>query len=162
MKKFRFRLQVVLDMREKELEERQMEMARIVTALNTQQEKLQNIFQRQKENSLMQETLAAAENLDIFQLEEHRTFGIKLIGDEIIKMLKEKGIEWSAYSNDAVWGSCCVRNNRPVIMSDGRRIHYMCDKNKRAKAWIIDHHIPAFVGDGRLYINALVYTESED
>ena len=58
MKKFRFRLQVVLDMREKELEERQMEMARIVTALNTQQEKL-----------------------DIFQLEEHRTFGIKLIGD---------------------------------------------------------------------------------
>ena len=68
-------------MREKELEELQMEMARIVTALNTQQEKLQNIFQRQKENSLMQETLAAAENLDIFQLEEHRTFGIKLIGD---------------------------------------------------------------------------------
>ena len=68
-------------MREKELEERQMEMARIVTALNTQQEKLQTIFQRQKENSLMQETLAAAENLDIFQLEEHRTFGIKLIGD---------------------------------------------------------------------------------
>ena len=81
MKKFRFRLQVVLDMREKELEERQMEMARIVTALNTQQEKLQNIFQRQKENTLMQETLAAAENLDIFQLEEHRTLGIKLIGD---------------------------------------------------------------------------------
>ena len=57
MKKFRFRLQVVLDMREKELEERQMEMARIVTALNTQQEKLQNIFQRQKENTLMQEYL---------------------------------------------------------------------------------------------------------
>ena len=81
MKKFRFRLQVVLDMREKELEERQMEMARIVTALNTQQEKLQNIFQRQRENTLMQETLAAAENLDIFQLEELRTFGIKLIGD---------------------------------------------------------------------------------
>ena len=84
MKKFRFRLQVVLDMREKELEERQMEMARIVTALNTQQEKLQNIFQRQKENTLMQETLAAAENLDIFQLEEHRTFGIKLIGLSLI------------------------------------------------------------------------------
>ena len=29
----------------------------------------------------MQETLSTAENLDIFQLEEHRTFGIKLIGD---------------------------------------------------------------------------------
>lgn len=79
-------------------------------------------------------------------------------GDEIIKMLKEKSI----YSNDIVWGSCCVRNNRPGIMSDGRRVHYMYDKNKRAKAWIIDHHIPVFIGDGRLYINALVYTESED
>lgn len=83
-------------------------------------------------------------------------------GDEIIKMLKEKGIEWSAYSNDAAWGSCCVRNNRPGIMPDGRRVHYMYDKNKRAKAWIIDHHIPVFTGDGRLYINALVYTENED
>lgn len=83
-------------------------------------------------------------------------------GDEIIKMLKEKGIEWSAYSNDAVWGSCCVRNNRPGIMPDGRRVHYMYDKNKRAKAWIIDHHIPVFIGDGRLYINAFVYTESEN
>ena len=90
-------------MREKELEERQMEMARIVTALNTQQEKLQNIFQRQKENTLMQETLAAAENLDIFQLEEHRTFGTKTILErkqlevkeayqkvETLKKLKEK------------------------------------------------------------------------
>lgn len=47
-------------------------------------------------------------------------------------------------------------------MPDGRRVHYMCDKNKRAKVWIIDHHIPVFIGDGRLYINALVYTESED
>lgn len=83
-------------------------------------------------------------------------------GDEIIKMLKEKGIEWSAYSNDAVWGSCCVRNNRPVIMPDGRRTYYMYDKNKRTKAWIIDHHIPVFTGAGILYINALVYTESED
>lgn len=83
-------------------------------------------------------------------------------GDEIIKMLKEKGIEWSAYSNDAVWGSCCVRNNRPVIMPDGRRTYYMYDKNKRTKAWIIDYHIPVFTGAGRLYINALMYTESED
>lgn len=83
-------------------------------------------------------------------------------GDEIIKMLRKKGIEWSAYSNDAVWGSCCVRNNRPGIMPDGRRFHYMYDRDKREKVWIIDHHIPVFVGEGRLYINALVYTESED
>ena len=87
MKKFRFRLQVVLDMREKELEERQMEMARIVTALNTQQEKLQNIFQRQKENTLMQETLAAAETiLERKQLEVKEAYQ-KV---ETLKKLKEK------------------------------------------------------------------------
>lgn len=83
-------------------------------------------------------------------------------GDEIIKMLKEKDIDWSAYSNDAVWGSCCVRNYRPNIMPDNKRVHYMRDIGKREKTWIIDHHIPVFIGDGRLYINALVYTESED
>lgn len=81
MKKFKFRLQVVLDMREKELEERQMEMAKIVAALNQQQEKLQNIIQHQQDNTQRQEALATAENLDIFQLEEHRTFGIKLVTD---------------------------------------------------------------------------------
>ena len=83
-------------------------------------------------------------------------------GDEIIKMLREKGIEWAVYSNDAIWGSCCVRNYRPEIMPDGRRVHYMYDIDKRKKTWIIDHHIPVFINDGRLYINALVYTESED
>ena len=41
LKKFKFRLQVVLEMRENELEQRQMEMAKIVAALNSQQEKLQ-------------------------------------------------------------------------------------------------------------------------
>lgn len=81
MKKFKFRLQVVLDMREKELEERQMEMSKIITALNQQQEKLQNIIQHQQDNTQKQEALATAENLDIFQLEEHRTYGIKLVTD---------------------------------------------------------------------------------
>ena len=68
-------------MREKELEERQMEMSKIVTALNMQMEKLQNIIQHQQDNTARQEALATTENLDIFQLEEHRTFGIKLVVD---------------------------------------------------------------------------------
>ena len=81
MKKFKFRLQVVLDMREKELDERRRELARISAALNQQQEKLDNIFKHQALNNQEQEELVAAENLDIFQLEEHRSFGIKLIVD---------------------------------------------------------------------------------
>ena len=74
-------MQVVLDMREKELDERRRELARISAALNQQQEKLDNIFKHQALNNQEQEELVAAENLDIFQLEEHRSFGIKLIVD---------------------------------------------------------------------------------
>lgn len=83
MKKFKFRLQVVLDMREKELEERRVEMAKIVSALNQQKEKLQGIIKHQEENTKAQEELALSEELDIFQLEEHRAFGIKLVTDGI-------------------------------------------------------------------------------
>lgn len=81
LKKFKFRLQVVLDMREKELEQRQMEMSRILTALNEQQGKLQAILNRQEENTRLQEELSISENLEIFRLEEYRTFGIKLTQD---------------------------------------------------------------------------------
>ena len=68
-------------MREKELEQRQMEMAKIVTALNAQQEKLQNIFLAQTKNSEELEGLYTAGELDIVQIEGHRDFGIKLISD---------------------------------------------------------------------------------
>lgn len=81
MKKFKFRLQVVLEMREKELEARRMEMAKIISALNAQKEKLQSIIKHQEYNTKAQESLSTAEELDIFQLEEHRTFGIKLVTD---------------------------------------------------------------------------------
>ena len=45
-------MQVVLDIREKELEERQMEMAKILAALNAQKDKLQAILNAQKQNKI--------------------------------------------------------------------------------------------------------------
>lgn len=68
-------------MREKELEQKQMEMAKIVAALNMQQEKLQNILLAQVTNSNEMEALYEADELDIMQIESHRSFGIKLISD---------------------------------------------------------------------------------
>ena len=68
-------------MREKELEQRQMEMAKIVAALNSQQEKLQNILQAQDNNTLEMEALYSASELEIMQIESHRKFGIKLVTD---------------------------------------------------------------------------------
>ena len=68
-------------MREKELEQRQKEMAKIVAALNLQQEKLQNILQAQDNYTSEMEALYSAAELDIMQIESHRKFGIKLVTD---------------------------------------------------------------------------------
>ena len=74
-------MQVVLDIREKELEERQMEMAKILAALNAQQEKLQSIFNSQNENKIHLESLCISEDVDISQVEMYRDYGLKLITD---------------------------------------------------------------------------------
>ncbi len=68
-------------MREKELEQRQMEMAKIVSALNQQQEKLQGILSSQEENTRYMEILSSSSELDIGQIEGRRVFGIKLVND---------------------------------------------------------------------------------
>ena len=68
-------------MREKELEQRQMEMARIIAALNLQKEKLQGIFRAQEKNTSEMEALYEALELDVAQIEGHRKFGIKLVND---------------------------------------------------------------------------------
>ena len=81
LKKFKFRLQVVLDMREKELEQKQMEMAKIVSALNAQQEKLRAILAHQVKNNEELEMLFNSQDLDLVQIEGHRGFSIKLVGD---------------------------------------------------------------------------------
>ena len=74
-------MQVVLDMREKELEQKQMEMAKIVSALNAQQEKLQGILAHQVKNNEELEMLFNSQDLDLVQIEGHRGFSTKLVID---------------------------------------------------------------------------------
>ena len=74
-------MQVVLDIREKELEERQMELAKILAALNAQREKLQGIFNAQDENKTHLEGICTSEDVDISQVEMYRDYGLKLITD---------------------------------------------------------------------------------
>ena len=76
-------MQVVLDMREKELEARQMELAKILSALNTQREKLQSIVLAKQQNSASLETLNTADELDIDQVQMHQSYDIKLNTDII-------------------------------------------------------------------------------
>lgn len=81
MKKFKFRLQVVLDMRENELEQRQMEAAKILAVLKQQEAKLNNIIDSQTLNNEELDALYNSESLDIQQIEAHRDYGIKLSTD---------------------------------------------------------------------------------
>ena len=74
-------MQVVLNMREKELEERQMEMAKILAALNSQQEKLRQILGYHEAIKQELEALCTMEYLDIQQIESHKNFGTKLLED---------------------------------------------------------------------------------
>ena len=81
MKKFKFRLQVVLDMRENELEQRQMEMAKILAALRKQEGELQDIINSQNQNSEQLETLHTLDTLDLQQIEAHKAYALKLVVD---------------------------------------------------------------------------------
>ncbi len=56
-------------------------MAKIVAALNEQQAKLQNIFLAQENNTKQLEALYTSEELNIMQIENHRSYSIKLVTD---------------------------------------------------------------------------------
>ena len=68
-------------MRENELEQRQMEMAKILAALNKQKQELQEIIDSQDQNKNNLEALYTLDSLDIQQIEAHKAFGLKLIVD---------------------------------------------------------------------------------
>ena len=68
-------------MRENELEQRQMEAAKILVALREQEAVKESIIQSQLQNSVQMENLYNLETLDIQQIEAHRNFDIKLTID---------------------------------------------------------------------------------
>lgn len=69
-------------MRENELEQRQMEAAKILAALRKQEAELQEIIDSQHRNYEQMENLYSLESLDIQQIEAHREYGLKLVVDE--------------------------------------------------------------------------------
>lgn len=69
-------------MRENELEQRQMEMAKILEALRKQESELQDIINSQQLNREQMEELYSFASLDVQQIEAHRQYGLKLIVDE--------------------------------------------------------------------------------
>lgn len=82
MKKYSFRLQTVLEIREKKLEEKRREMATVIAKLNEQNEYLEKLTSKEKN---VRETLEAIynnkEELDISEITNYKDFLGKVITD---------------------------------------------------------------------------------
>ena len=91
----------------------------------------------------------------------HKELQNKSCNDIQDMLMTQKGINWNDLPTYQKRGSCCVRNNI-VIESDGvKAIIQLRDTSKSENEWIIDTDIPIFKGEGREYIDRLVFIGEE-
>ena len=82
MKKFKFKLQVVLEKREKELQDRQLELSQIQLILNKQQAELERLINLQDTTKAnLDSMLSSGENIDLMSVRIHQEYIDKLSGD---------------------------------------------------------------------------------
>lgn len=95
MKKYSFRLQTVLEIREKKLEEKRREMAEVITKLNEQNQVLQNLVKRQNDaRESLEGIYSSGDELDILEVTNYKDFIGKVIVDA---KNQEKVIEQTNY-----------------------------------------------------------------
>lgn len=78
MKKFTFRLQTVLEMREKVLEDKRLLMAKVIKILNTQEEQLKELNLKQESLRSELNRIYEDENVDIDGIMMYKNFISKL------------------------------------------------------------------------------------
>jgi tRNA(His) 5'-end guanylyltransferase len=83
----------------------------------------------------------------------HKELQNKSCNDIQDMLMTQKGINWNDFPTYQKRGSCCVRNHM-ISEPYGNR---MLDKNAGENEWIIDKDIPIFKGEGRKYIDDLVF-----
>ena len=77
---------------------------------------------------------------------------------DIQDMLMTKGVNWNDFPVYQRRGSCCVRNKIVIPNKDGiTATVQLRDISKSENKWIIDKEIPIFKGEGREYVDKLVY-----
>lgn len=82
MKKYSFRLQTVLEMREKKLEEKRLEMAKIISLLNEQNQVLEDLISRQNVTRTSLENIYEnGKELDILEITNYKDYLGKIIVD---------------------------------------------------------------------------------
>lgn len=77
--------------------------------------------------------------------------------NDIQDMLMTKGVNWNDLPTYQKRGSCCVKNKIAIESNGVTADVYLRDTSKSANKWIIDTNIPIFKGEGREYIDKLVY-----
>ena len=87
----------------------------------------------------------------------HKELQNKSCNDIQDMLMTQKGISWNDLPTYQKRGSCCVRNHM-VCEPYGNR---MFDKNAGDNEWVIDKEIPVFCGEGREYIDRLIYVGEE-
>ena len=71
---------------------------------------------------------------------------------------RQRGINWNDMGTSYKRGSCCVRNRRFISTSvDGTETCEIRNPKEPETAWIIDNDIPIFKGEGRRYIDELIF-----
>lgn len=78
MKKYSFRLQPVLDIREKTLEDKRLEMAQVIKLLNEQQEGLERLIAKQASYKDELESLSLEDDLNVFALANFKNYMVNL------------------------------------------------------------------------------------
>ena len=91
----------------------------------------------------------------------HKELQNKSCNDIQDMLMAQKSINWNNLPTYQKRGSCCVRN-KIVIESDGAMATaQLRDTSKSENEWIIDTDIPIFKGEGREYIDRLVFIGEE-
>ena len=82
MKKYSFRLQTVLEMREKKLENKRREMAAVITKLNEQNEVLEGLISKQNNaRETLENIYTSGNELDILEVTNYKNYIGKMIVD---------------------------------------------------------------------------------
>ena len=91
----------------------------------------------------------------------HKELQHKSCNDIQDMLMTQKGINWNDLPTYQKRGSCCVRNKIIIKSDDVIETAQLRDTSKSENEWVIDTEIPIFKGEGREYIDRLVFVGEE-
>ncbi len=100
----------------------------------------------------------------------HRELQNKSCNDIQDMLMTQKGINWNDLLTHLKRGSCCIKEQYKVFIDESGLIYELDEDEtscseievKTRNRWVIDKEIPIFKGEGRAYIDKLVFIESEE